>query len=135
KIDSTSGLPMWVKWFGKDIISSDGLKAQLDTRQAIPALAFTKEIINAEGGWNKFKALRDTMGFFGFPLRKSTIPCCRISAQDAVPALGAEPVRQPVLHLPAAPVLLASCRRSGRPDDPAHLPAQPAPLHRAAPHN
>jgi multiple sugar transport system substrate-binding protein len=65
KIDSTFGLPMWVKWFGKDIISSDGLKAQLNTRQAIAALAFTKEIINAEGGWNKFKAFRDTMDFFG----------------------------------------------------------------------
>src|SRR4051794_17134456 len=57
--------PLWVKWYGKDIISKDGLKAQLNTKEAIAALAYTKQIINAEGGWNKFKAFRDTMDFFG----------------------------------------------------------------------
>jgi len=66
KIDSTVfGLPIWVKWFGGDIISKDGLKAQLNTRQAIAALAFTKQLINAQGGWNKFKSFRDTFDFFG----------------------------------------------------------------------
>jgi multiple sugar transport system substrate-binding protein len=56
---------MWVKWFGKDIISKDGLHAQLNTPQAIKALNFTVGVINAEGGWNKFKAYRDTFDFFG----------------------------------------------------------------------
>jgi multiple sugar transport system substrate-binding protein len=57
--------PLWVKWFGKDIISKNGLKAQLNTPQAVKALTFTLSIINAEGGWNKFKAFRDTFDFFG----------------------------------------------------------------------
>ena len=57
--------PLWVKWFGKDIISKNGLKAQLNTPQAIKALNFTVGVINAEGGWNKFKSFRDTWDFFG----------------------------------------------------------------------
>jgi multiple sugar transport system substrate-binding protein len=57
--------PLWVKWFGKDIISPDGLKAQLNTPQAVKALNYTVGVINAEGGWNKFKAYRDTFDFFG----------------------------------------------------------------------
>src|SRR3954470_2372607 len=57
--------PLWVKWFGKDILSKNGLKAQLNTPQAIAALTYTVSIINAEGGWNKFKAFRDTFDFFG----------------------------------------------------------------------
>src|SRR5215213_3607158 len=67
--------PMWVKWFGKDIISNNGLKAQLNSKEAVAALAYTVSIINAEGGWNKFKAYRDTFDFFGAqnPLVKDQI--------------------------------------------------------------
>ena len=57
--------PLWVKWYGKDIISKDGLHAQLNSPQAVAALTYTVSIINAEGGWNKFKAYRDTFDFFG----------------------------------------------------------------------
>jgi len=57
--------PLWVKWFGKDIISKNGLKAQLNTPQAKQALTYAVSIINAEGGWNKFKSFRDTFDFFG----------------------------------------------------------------------
>lgn len=57
--------PLWVKWFGKDLISKDGLKAQLNTREAVAALAYTVGLINDHGGWNKFKAFRDTWDFFG----------------------------------------------------------------------
>src|SRR3954453_9317979 len=57
--------PLWVKWFGKDILSKNGLKAQLNSKEAIAALTYTVSIINAEGGWNKFKAFRDTFDFFG----------------------------------------------------------------------
>ena len=42
-----------------------GLKAQLNTPQAVKALTFAVSVINAEGGWNKFKAYRDTFDFFG----------------------------------------------------------------------
>jgi multiple sugar transport system substrate-binding protein len=57
--------PLWVKWFGKDLISKDGLKAQLNSREAVAALAYTVSLINDHGGWNKFKAFRDTFDFFG----------------------------------------------------------------------
>ena len=65
KIDSAFGFYMWVKWFGDDVISKDGLHAKLNTPQAIAALTYAKQIINAQGGWNKFKAFRDTWDFFG----------------------------------------------------------------------
>jgi multiple sugar transport system substrate-binding protein len=57
--------PLWVKWFGKDIISKNGLRAQLNTKEARAAVTFGLSVINAEGGWNKFKAYRDTFDFFG----------------------------------------------------------------------
>ena len=57
--------PLWVKWFGKDLISKDGLKAQLNTKEAVAALAYAVSLINDHGGWNKFKAFRDTWDFFG----------------------------------------------------------------------
>jgi multiple sugar transport system substrate-binding protein len=57
--------PLWVKWFGKDIISKDGLHAQLNSKEARAAVTFGLSVINAEGGWNKFKAYRDTFDFFG----------------------------------------------------------------------
>jgi multiple sugar transport system substrate-binding protein len=68
KIDSTFGLALWVKWFGgknSNIISADGLHAQLNSKDAVAALAFAVQLINAQGGWNKFKSFRDTMDFFG----------------------------------------------------------------------
>lgn len=57
--------PLWVKWFGKDLLSKDGLKAQLNSREAVAALAYTVGLINDHGGWNRFKAFRDTWDFFG----------------------------------------------------------------------
>jgi multiple sugar transport system substrate-binding protein len=57
--------PLWVKWAGKDLISKDGLKAQLNTPEAIRGLTFAVSLINAHGGWNRFKAFRDTFDFFG----------------------------------------------------------------------
>jgi multiple sugar transport system substrate-binding protein len=57
--------PLWVKWFGRDIISPDGRRAQLNTPQAIAALTFTHNLIRDHGGWDRFKAFRDTWDFFG----------------------------------------------------------------------
>jgi len=65
KIDSGFGFPLWVKYFGQNIISANGLKAQINTAAARKALAFTTAVINAEGGWNKFVAFRNTFDFFG----------------------------------------------------------------------
>ena len=57
--------PLWVKWFGKDLISKDGLKAQLNSKEAVAALAFAHSLIQDHGGWNRFKAFRDTFDYFG----------------------------------------------------------------------
>jgi multiple sugar transport system substrate-binding protein len=65
KIDSGFGFPLWVKYFGQNIISANGLKAQINTPAAVKALNFTTSVINAEGGWNKFVAYRNTFDFFG----------------------------------------------------------------------
>jgi len=65
KIDSGFGFPLWVKYFGASIISPNGLKAQINTPQAVKALQFTTAVINAEGGWNKFVSYRNTFDFFG----------------------------------------------------------------------
>jgi multiple sugar transport system substrate-binding protein len=65
KIDSSFGFPLWVKWFGDDIISRDGLHARLNTPHAVAALTYAVKIIKAEGGWTRFKAFRDTWDLFG----------------------------------------------------------------------
>ena len=57
--------PLWVKWAGKDLISKDGLKAQLNSKEAVAALAFAYSLIQDHGGWNRFKAFRDTFDYFG----------------------------------------------------------------------
>lgn len=57
--------PLWVKWFGADLISRDGLRAKLNSPQAIRALTFTDNLIRDHGGWDRFKAFRDTWDFFG----------------------------------------------------------------------
>ncbi len=57
--------PLWAKANGVDILSKDGLKAQLDSKKAIEALAFAYSLIKDHGGWGPFKAFRDTWDFFG----------------------------------------------------------------------
>jgi multiple sugar transport system substrate-binding protein len=57
--------PLWVKRYGADLISKDGLKAQLNSTQAVAALAYAVSLINDHGGWDRFKAFRDTWDFFG----------------------------------------------------------------------
>jgi multiple sugar transport system substrate-binding protein len=58
--------PLWVKWFGKSssVIAPNG-RPQLNTPQAVAALNFTLSLIRDHGGWDKFKAFRDTFDFFG----------------------------------------------------------------------
>ena len=67
KIDSFIFFMLWVKWFGDkyNVVSADGLHAQLNTPQAIGALTYAAQLINAQGGWKKFVTFRDTFNFFG----------------------------------------------------------------------
>jgi multiple sugar transport system substrate-binding protein len=57
--------PLWVKSLGADLLSKDGLKARLNSPQAIQALEFTVSLVRDHGGWGPFKAFRDTWDFFG----------------------------------------------------------------------
>ena len=57
--------PLWAKAYGVDILSKDGLKPHLNDPRAVKALTYAMSLINAQGGWNKFKAFRDTWDFFG----------------------------------------------------------------------
>lgn len=57
--------PLWVKWFGADLISKDGLRARLNSPQAIQALNFTLSLINDHGGFDRFQAFRQTHNWFG----------------------------------------------------------------------
>jgi multiple sugar transport system substrate-binding protein len=57
--------PLWAKANGVDILSKDGLTPHLNDPRAVAALQYTISLINAQGGWDKFKAFRDTWDFFG----------------------------------------------------------------------
>ena len=56
---------LWAKANGVDILSEDGLEANLDDPKAVEALEYTVSLIEDHGGWNRFKAFRDTWDFFG----------------------------------------------------------------------
>jgi multiple sugar transport system substrate-binding protein len=57
--------PLWAKAYGVDILSKDGLHPHLNDPKAVKALSYTMSLINAQGGWDKFKSFRDTWDFFG----------------------------------------------------------------------
>jgi multiple sugar transport system substrate-binding protein len=58
-------LPMWVKANGGALLSDDGKTAQLNDPKVVEALTTTAAIVQANGGWNKLKSLRDSFDFFG----------------------------------------------------------------------
>jgi multiple sugar transport system substrate-binding protein len=58
-------LPMWVKANGGALLSDDGRTAQLNDPKVVEALTTTAGIVEANGGWNKLKSLRDSFDFFG----------------------------------------------------------------------
>jgi multiple sugar transport system substrate-binding protein len=57
--------PLWAKAYGVDILSKDGLHPHLNDPRAVKALTYAMSLVNAQGGWNKFKSFRDTWDFFG----------------------------------------------------------------------
>jgi multiple sugar transport system substrate-binding protein len=58
-------LPMWARANGAALVSDDGRTAHLTDPKVVQALAFTVGLINAQGGWAKFKSFRDAFDFFG----------------------------------------------------------------------
>jgi multiple sugar transport system substrate-binding protein len=57
--------PLWAKANGVDILSKDGLTPHLNDPRAVAALQYAYSLIQAQGGWNAFKAFRDSWDFFG----------------------------------------------------------------------
>src|SRR3954451_7109337 len=57
--------PLWAKANGVDLISADGKTPHLDDPKTIEALRFASSLIDEQGGWDAFKAFRDTWDFFG----------------------------------------------------------------------
>jgi multiple sugar transport system substrate-binding protein len=75
-------LPLWAKANGADLISDDGRTAQVDDPAVVEALEFAVGIYDAQGGFSKVKAFRDSADFFGE------------GNQFAVGTLGAMPMEQ-----------------------------------------
>jgi multiple sugar transport system substrate-binding protein len=57
--------PLWAKANGADILSKDGLHPKINSPRAVAALQYAISLINAQGGWDRFKSFRDTWDFFG----------------------------------------------------------------------
>ncbi|MEV8565442.1 extracellular solute-binding protein [Streptomyces sp. NPDC051322] len=57
--------PLWAKANGADLISADGRTAQLNSPRVVEALRYAVGLIDAQGGWGRFKALRDSFDQFG----------------------------------------------------------------------
>ncbi|MCZ4602682.1 extracellular solute-binding protein [Streptomyces sp. Lzd4kr] len=57
--------PLWAKANGADLISADGRTAELNDPKAVQALAYAVSLIDAQGGWSRFKSLRDSFDQFG----------------------------------------------------------------------
>ncbi|GAA2204815.1 extracellular solute-binding protein [Nonomuraea monospora] len=75
-------LPLWAKSLGADLLSADGKTARLNTPEVVKALQFAVAIYDAQGGFAKVKAVRDSADFFGK------------GNQYAENALGAMPMEQ-----------------------------------------
>ncbi|HET9872884.1 MAG TPA: hypothetical protein VFP89_09850 [Propionibacteriaceae bacterium] len=58
-------LPLWAKANGADLIAADGKTAQLNDPKVVAALEFAVNIYDAQGGFGKVKAYRDSADFFG----------------------------------------------------------------------
>jgi multiple sugar transport system substrate-binding protein len=56
---------MWAHANGVDLMSADGKSVNFDDPKAVEALAYTKSLVDEQGGWNAFKSFRDTWDFFG----------------------------------------------------------------------
>ena len=102
-------LPLWAKANGADLISTDGKTAQLDDPKVVEALKFAVSIYDAQGGFSKVKAFRDSADFFGG------------GNQFASGTLGAMPMEQWYVNVlndvsPKAPVAFDSFRdKQGQP--------------------
>jgi multiple sugar transport system substrate-binding protein len=99
-------LPLWAKANGADLISADGRTAQIDDPAVVEALEWAVGIYDAQGGFSKVKAFRDSADFFGS------------GNQFAVGSLGAMPMEQWYVNVlndvsPDAPMAFDTVRAPG----------------------
>jgi hypothetical protein len=91
-------LPMWVRANGGAMLSDDGKSAQLNDPKVVEALTTTTGIVQASGGWDRLKSLRDS---FAFPGAKNQV----VKDHGAVRVAGVGVAAAPglrVRHLAAA---------------------------------
>ncbi|AYF27454.1 sugar ABC transporter substrate-binding protein [Micromonospora tulbaghiae] len=107
-------LPMWAKANGADMISADGTRANLTDPKVVEALTTGVGLIQAQGGWGKFKSFRDTFDFFGAqnPLAKNQIAAWPMEEwflnQAAKNSPDAELVVKPFVDRQGKPLSLSS---------------------------
>ncbi|WP_439427518.1 extracellular solute-binding protein [Micromonospora sp. LA-10] len=107
-------LPMWAKANGADMISADGTRANLTDPKVVEALTTGVALIQAQGGWGKFKSFRDTFDFFGAqnPLAKNQIAAWPMEEwflnQAAKNSPDAELVVKPFVDRQGKPLSLSS---------------------------
>jgi multiple sugar transport system substrate-binding protein len=58
-------LPLWAKANGADLLSEDGLTANLDDPAVVEAVELGASLVEEAGGWSAFQAFRDSWDFFG----------------------------------------------------------------------
>jgi multiple sugar transport system substrate-binding protein len=58
-------LPLWARANGAALASADGRTARLNDPKVVEILQYAVGLINAQGGWAKFKSFRDSFDFFG----------------------------------------------------------------------
>jgi multiple sugar transport system substrate-binding protein len=58
-------LPLWAKAAGADMLSEDGMTAQLDQPGAVEALQLAVDLVGAHGSASAFNDFRTTWDFFG----------------------------------------------------------------------
>jgi multiple sugar transport system substrate-binding protein len=58
-------LPMWVAANGGELVSDDGKTPRLDSPEVLDAVRTTVQLVQQQGGWAEFKALKDSFDFFG----------------------------------------------------------------------
>ncbi|MFD7923829.1 extracellular solute-binding protein [Streptomyces sp. NPDC059740] len=57
--------PLWAKANGADLLSADGRTARLNSPKVVQALTYAVGLVDAQGGWGRFKSLRDSFDQFG----------------------------------------------------------------------
>ena len=104
-------LPMWARANGAALVSDDGRTARLTDPKVVEALTFSAGLIEAQGGWGRFKSFRDSFDFFGARNQFASNPLGAFPMEDFYLNVLAE--NSPAVKLTVAPFT----GRDGKPVD------------------